>query len=639
MNQILLFILFSYSLSIIVFPFKTREDNFAKFESPINETKIPIKKYLYHIINDFHFISDIDVGIPKQKVEVLFDFDDNYLTLLLRHITTAQPYNYNLSSTYKEIKVKDPDLHLLVYNSHTIKEIFHMKNKFYDNLKDFLASNDEVSHEFTIIFSKSIQNPKPAGNNIIENSNTVNLGILVNTKYQGEHGIYKPFLDEIKENGYMENDLHFYYFFKKYKKSLYAKSDNNLVYDGLLVFGKYPHDLLPNKFDIKQLYWTNTFLEHSEFVTEENIIWGFRFSQVYVEFPKNKTEELIYLRGVFDLEVENIFCPDMYFEIINKFFEPLGNICFEETNTRNFNNDGNIYRMIYCDYEEFGKNYLKSFPKLVFKSDDFNEVFEFTYEDLFKPIYNNKYYLFLIFTKRLRQGADFILQPPSYPWVLGKIFLKKYQFVFDSLNKKVGYYKVPLNDTDDSDETDNISDEMADNEKKEKENEKEIEKENEKEIEEELEKEKEEEKEEKKEKGEKEEKEKGEDKEKEKEKEKEKGKGKEKEKEKGKEKEKEEGNIIIKTDETDFEKNEEKNKNKPSEDIPKNEANNEKKSLDVFIIIIIIVVSIIVILIIGICFEYFRQKNKKKKKKKANELIDETGNEHEEEESKDNNIN
>ena len=97
--------------------------------------------------------------------------------------------------------------------------------------------------------------------------------------------------------------------------------------------------------------------------------------------------------------------------------------------------------MIYCDYEEFGKKYLKTFPKLVFKLDDFDEEFEFTYKDLFKPIYNNKYYLFLIFTGRFWRASEYIVQFPNYPWTLGRIFFKKYQFVFDAANKKVGYYK------------------------------------------------------------------------------------------------------------------------------------------------------------------------------------------------------
>ena len=145
------------------------------------------------------------------------------------------------------------------------------------------------------------------------------------------------------------------------------------------------------------------------------------------------------------MNIEYIFPPYKYYETIKNFFRPLKKICFIDSTPRFFHKDDNIYRMIYCDYEEFGKKYIKTFPKLVFKIDDFEEEFEFTYKDLFKPILNNKYYLFLIFTGRFWRASEYIVQFPNYPWTLGRIFFKKYQFVFDALNKKVGYYNNKIN--------------------------------------------------------------------------------------------------------------------------------------------------------------------------------------------------
>jgi hypothetical protein len=122
--------------------------------------------------------------------------------------------------------------------------------------------------------------------------------------------------------------------------------------------------------------------------------------------------------------------------------------------------------MVYCDYEEFGKNHIKTFPRLVFRLDDFNEEFEFTYEDLFKPVYNNKYYLFLIFMRSASSPSDMVKDPPT--WYLGRMFLKKYQFVFDALNKKIGYYKVNINEDQESDSTtDEKTDEITDSPKEE----------------------------------------------------------------------------------------------------------------------------------------------------------------------------
>ena len=441
MKSLIFISILAYSLSLIVFPFKARENDPQTFASPINKTEIPILKYMYHLINDIEFVSDIDVGNPRQKVELLFNFNDNFLTLL-QHKSSLHPYYYNLSTTYTELMIKDPKCGLKVAESATIKEILHLKNKFYDNLDDFLKSKDEISHQFIIIFTKHLPTLKQIVTYQFHDSNAVNIGLQVDVRYNGDHGIYKPFLDEVKDNGIIENYLHFLYFFDEYEEALYAKNENK-EYDGLFVIGKYPHEVLPNKYDIKNLFWTSTFLTGTRFSPAKNIQWGIKFNEVFIDYGNNKKQNFVFLRGIFDLDVEYIFPPYFYYETIKNFFRPLRKICFIDSNPRLMNKDENIYRMVYCDYEEFGKKYLKTFPRLVFKIDDFEEEFEFTYKDLFKPIYDNKYYLFLIFTGRFWRASELIIQPPSYPWTLGRMFLKKYPFVFDSLNQKVGYYKTP----------------------------------------------------------------------------------------------------------------------------------------------------------------------------------------------------
>ena len=441
MISLIFICILAYSLSLIVFPFKARENDPKTFASPINKTAIPILKYMYHLINDIEFVSDIDVGNPRQKVELLFNFNDNFLTLL-QHKSSLHPYYYNLSTTYTELMIKDPKCGLKVAESATIKEILHLKNKFYDNLDDFLKSKDEISHQFIIIFTKHLPTLKQIVTYQFHDSNAVNIGLQVDVRYNGDHGIYKPFLDEVKDNGIIENYLHFLYFFDEYEEALYAKNENK-EYDGLFVIGKYPHEVLPNKYDIKNLFWTSTFLTGTRFSPAKNIQWGIKFNEVFIDYGNNKKQNFVFLRGIFDLDVEYIFPPYFYYETIKNFFRPLRKICFIDSNPRLMNKDENIYRMVYCDYEEFGKKYLKTFPRLVFKIDDFEEEFEFTYKDLFKPIYDNKYYLFLIFTGRFWRASELIIQPPSYPWTLGRMFLKKYPFVFDSLNQKVGYYKTP----------------------------------------------------------------------------------------------------------------------------------------------------------------------------------------------------
>ncbi len=60
----------------------------------------------------------------------------------------------------------------------------------------------------------------------------------------------------------------------------------------------------------------------------------------------------------------------------------------------------------------------------------FEAVFNLTYKDLFIIDKNNNKYIFLIFNQKFFSG-----------WVLGSIFLRKYQFVFNEDFKTIGFYK------------------------------------------------------------------------------------------------------------------------------------------------------------------------------------------------------
>ena len=449
MKFILILFLFTYSLSQIVFPFKIRENNDIRYSTPINETKVEIDKYLYHILNEFEFISEIEIGDPRQKVEAIFKFFDNYLAII-SHTTSTDPYFYNESSTYKELKEKDPDCNLQVLNPFTISEILYLKNKFYDNLDDFIKSKDEIKHEFVIIFSKIL--PKINYGNTgtkYYSANALNIGLLININYQKDHGMYNPFLNEIQENGFIKNKTHFLYFFEKYGQNLNYKSASNMAnspeYKGLIVFGKYPHELLPEIYDIENLSFSDTFLVTYEYSDTVEIDWGVQFSKVYLEYSDNKIKNFDIYRGIFDFNVEYILPPYQFYDKIEDFFQNLDDICFTVEKVRNFNGDGKIHRMIYCKYDEFKKDYLETFPKLVFTLNDYNETFEFTYKDLFRPVYNNKYYLCLLFMRRVSGKGD-MSDPPT--WYLGRLFMQKYQFIFDAENKRVGYYKTFFKDID-----------------------------------------------------------------------------------------------------------------------------------------------------------------------------------------------
>ena len=62
---------------------------------------------------------------------------------------------------------------------------------------------------------------------------------------------------------------------------------------------------------------------------------------------------------------------------------------------------------------------IKEFPKISLIHDEFDFIFELTYKDLFIE-YKNKIIFLIIYNA---YGANF--------WPLGKIFMRKYPFIFN----------------------------------------------------------------------------------------------------------------------------------------------------------------------------------------------------------------
>ena len=71
---------------------------------------------------------------------------------------------------------------------------------------------------------------------------------------------------------------------------------------------------------------------------------------------------------------------------------------------------------------------IKSMKNIQFFNKDYNYTFELNPNELF--IKNNNLYFFLIYFDHY----------PTDNWILGKTFLKKYQFTFDMEGKTIGFY-------------------------------------------------------------------------------------------------------------------------------------------------------------------------------------------------------
>ena len=175
---------------------------------------------------------------------------------------------------------------------------------------------------------------------------------------------------------------------------------------GKLIIGEYPHIYNPKKYKKEKLKFINADLVGSF------INWYILFNTIKIGiFSINIRKCLLELE--FGLIKGNKQLEEI---IINNYFKGKK---FEKTKEHNY------YIYYFRD-----KSIIEGFPYMNFTIKELNQNFILTKEDLFTE-FKGYYYLNIVF--------------PEYDeivpfWILGKIFLKKYQFIFDFNAKIIGYY-------------------------------------------------------------------------------------------------------------------------------------------------------------------------------------------------------
>ena len=213
------------------------------------------------------------------------------------------------------------------------------------------------------------------------------------------------FIKIVKKNNYIN----------KYDFSLYFTSDN----EGVLIIGEEPHNYLPNIYNENNLRKVNVLSDGFGYYS-----WKIEFTQIYFysdDDIKNKIKEN--KNGIFVIENNYIIGSKYYQKLIEeKFFKKYldNNICYYEKMAKE------RQQILICDKKESFE--INSFPTLYFYHRIFNYTFELTKENLF--LEKNNKYIFLIFFSEFENNY----------FTLGKIFLRKYLFIFNSDSKTIGFY-------------------------------------------------------------------------------------------------------------------------------------------------------------------------------------------------------
>ena len=188
--------------------------------------------------------------------------------------------------------------------------------------------------------------------------------------------------------------------------------------EGLLIIGEEPHIYDPEKYNETHLRTINPT------IIENSYNWNIKFNKIYSGnnlIGENDfcmiSHGIKYIMGT--KEYNKSIVDNFFNEYINK------NIC-------NYHRDSFSQSYYYCDKKLFSKNDINKFPILLFLNVLLEEKFIFKGEELFFE--GKDFYFFKIYFNEFSQGS----------WLIGKLFLKKYQLIFNHDKKLIGYYRINL---------------------------------------------------------------------------------------------------------------------------------------------------------------------------------------------------
>ena len=395
---LIIFTLIQNTKNYIVLPFKTTNIPFQDLNSDS-----AIENFLSQIdINQPY--TTLSFGNPSKNVDVYLSMKNLAFSISSNNCLkdSYSSYDPSLSNTFKN---ETP----YTYSIGDIKQVCIANEQclFYNNLN--LAQNI-ILDNFKFYLGN---NTSPKSDNISPNKFCGIVGLM---RYSSNSQLYDyNLVNYLKKIGKINSYSWGIFYFDK-ENSYNVDKDIISKYDGYLIVG-ITNDTYLNFFktdNIYSIYGYNSFF------------WSLHFNKIYFNVSDNENVCSENTRIEFVIDMNYITSDGTYYKGIKKhFFQKYfeKNICLEEK-MYNANEKGYNY-MIICN-SEF-KSSISSFPNIYFYNERFPYVFNLDYTDVFME-YNNKIYFLIIFKEDM-----------NTLWRLGKIFMKKYPFIFDYDKKTVSF--------------------------------------------------------------------------------------------------------------------------------------------------------------------------------------------------------
>ena len=376
--------LFYISNSYIVLPFKI-----YKPRDYSNVTK------LFNELIDNKLIITLQMGTPPKNIE-FYGTMNEYIYYLEEGscnniYSPKSSYDIYGSSSFNISKKYSSCLISRLGECYLAKDIIYL----YNNID--LKSNIKLNVEFYYGKGKEYKSEKLCGK----------IGMQIeNSPFRFYE--YENFINTLKTNKLINSYTWYIHYF--------GNNDKN-NYDGAIIF-----DILNPTFfsDFPQFQKSDDYNTANAKDIEGVLAWTFPFDKIYYIINETRVEIDILTAGL-AFETDLILCPETYYSSIKKNFfdyfleKKICTLVIER------------YYYIYCDKNSF-INYKNSFPSLILKNIGLNKTYILDHNDLFKDC--ETYYLFMISKKKYSNNL----------WALGKVFMEKYKFYFDSKKKIIGYF-------------------------------------------------------------------------------------------------------------------------------------------------------------------------------------------------------
>ena len=394
--------------SYLVFPLKYLPNDKYKFIDNINiNTTIPEE-----IMQQIYFrnlMTEIEIGTPTTKIPLFIEtnIDKFYISSINPSInsTNKDPskfYQFKKSDFYDETSSFTYANNICKINGYS----FYPYDEICDSNENitFNLNKTKITTEFPIKLVRNLDENIPGYigllHNDLEFKTTTNL------------------ITGAEEKKIINNYFWFFNFdeFNPLEKKI----------NGQLIIGGIPHEIFPIKYSIDDLKTTSSYKS-----SMAGRSWRLLINKISIDNQTNNDIHIDNRIVTFRHDIYNIITTNEFHNIIkNLIMDEMvkQNKCFKSNFTQNIYKNYNL-TFYYC-YKSAKEILYEKIPNLKFFSVDLNYTFQLTKEELFYEK-NNYIYFMIIFSDESNTN-----------WMMGQIFISKYNFVYNNDNHQIGLYKA-----------------------------------------------------------------------------------------------------------------------------------------------------------------------------------------------------